>query len=170
MIKIVAGKYGGRILETPKGRDIRPTTNRVREALFSSLYNYIEGANVLDAFAGSGALGIEALSRGAAYVCFCDTNTNTVKKNIEKLKIDNYEILQCDTFNHNFIEKFNLVFIDPPYKTDLKQIMDLIENLKKNENLTENAIIIYEHNNNIVVPESYKTKRYGNIVLDFIGA
>ena len=86
-MRVVAGTYGGRTLKAPRGQSVRPTADRVREALFSIL-GPLDGLRVLDLFAGTGALGIEALSRGAASCVFVDVDTRPVRVNLEALGID----------------------------------------------------------------------------------
>lgn len=156
-MRIVAGKYRGLVIDAPKGKDVRPTTDRVREAMFSSLislYGTLEEARVLDVFAGSGALSAEALSRGAGYAVLCEKDKKTCK-NIEeqfcKFK-DNpgFRILNFDVFNVNLEQcfcgqKFDIVFLDPPYKFLPEQVLELMINLKKANVLATGALIIYEH-------------------------
>ena len=86
-MRIISGEYRGRKLETPRGKDVRPTTDKVKEAMFSILMPYIPGAMCLDLFAGTGGLGLEALSRGADFTVFCDNDRESialVKENIKK--------------------------------------------------------------------------------------
>lgn len=121
-MRIVAGRYGGRRIAAPRGRDTRPTADRVREALFSALGD-VEGRAVLDLFAGSGALGIEALSRGAASAVFVDTAAPALaalRANLDGLGID-AEVLRSDAraFARNAARDgraYDLVFVDPPYR------------------------------------------------------
>jgi 16S rRNA (guanine966-N2)-methyltransferase len=120
-MRVIAGSAGGIQLEVPK-RGVRPTMDRVKAAIFSSLGDKIVGARVLDLFAGSGALGIEALSRGAASVLFIDHDRQviqTIERNLRKAKIDG-KARQQDVFA--FLESppslgsFDLIFADPPYE------------------------------------------------------
>ncbi len=127
-MRIVAGKHRGRRLEAPKGRNLRPTADRVRESIFDILSartpNPIEGARVLDVFAGTGAMGLEALSRGAAIAAFMDTDAKSlelIERNAETLDerqqiaLIRGEAAQPGTPPHTF----DLVFLDPPYGRDL---------------------------------------------------
>jgi 16S rRNA (guanine966-N2)-methyltransferase len=122
-VRIVAGTYGGRRIEAPRGRATRPTSDRVREALFSIL-GPIGGARVLDLFAGSGALGIEALSRGAAEAVFVDSDARAsaaVRRNLDALGVE-ARIHRRDAFAwltsaSEGEEPFDLVFADPPYSS-----------------------------------------------------
>lgn len=121
-MRIISGKYGGQYLVNFKADHIRPTTDRVKETLFNILQNQVEGARALDLFCGTGNLGIEALSRGAAEVLFVDLHPKSLailKQNIEKLKVEEpHNILRKDVFS--FLagyqeEAFDLIFVDPPF-------------------------------------------------------
>jgi 16S rRNA (guanine966-N2)-methyltransferase len=117
-MRVVSGEFRGRRLEAPKGARIRPTADRVREAIFSILGD-VEGARVLDLFCGTGALGIEALSRGAARATFVDTRTTVVRRNVGALDLeDRCRIVRGDAIRHLRRDRarFDLVFCDPPYK------------------------------------------------------
>ena len=119
-MRVVAGAYRGRRIEAPQGRATRPTSDRVREALFSIL-GPIEGVRVLDLFAGSGALGIEALSRGAADAVFVDSDARAVaavRRNLAALGAD-AEVYRRDAFAWLGAASgaFDLVFADPPYSS-----------------------------------------------------
>jgi 16S rRNA (guanine(966)-N(2))-methyltransferase RsmD len=111
----VAGIYGGRTLKAPRGQGVRPTADRVREALFSIL-GPLDGARVLDLFAGTGALGIEALSRGAASCVFVDVDTRPVRANLEVLGID-AEVRRGQALSAlKPDDQYDLVLLDPPYR------------------------------------------------------
>jgi 16S rRNA (guanine966-N2)-methyltransferase len=121
-VRVVAGRYGGRSLRAPRGEQTRPTSDRVREALFSILAS-VEGAQVLDLFAGSGALGIEALSRGAAAATFVDSAASAVaavRHNLEQLGLQ-AEVLRMPALRALACtpiagRQYDLVFLDPPYR------------------------------------------------------
>jgi 16S rRNA (guanine966-N2)-methyltransferase len=129
-MRVIAGKYKRRILVAVDGKDItRPTSDRIKENMFNLVSNQIEGAVVLDLFAGSGALGIEALSRGAKKVIFVEKNTQAViamQTNLDSLKIerDQYNIVKSDVsafLSGRYLkdkEKIDLIFADPPYQSD----------------------------------------------------
>ena len=90
-MRVITGKYKGRKLNTPSDYDIRPTSDKAKEALFSIIANEVYGSNVLDLFAGTGSLGIEALSRGAQYCVFCDNSRKSlslVKENLEHCRVE----------------------------------------------------------------------------------
>lgn len=154
-MRVVAGTYKGHSLKTLKGEATRPTTMRVKESLFSSLTSLLgsfENLNVLDGFAGCGALGIEALSRGAAHVVFFEKSrqaAHIVKDNLNRLprasersslEIGDTFRLACRT--RPFV--FDLVFLDPPYAFTAEHVLSLIELLDNNAALSADALICYE--------------------------
>ena len=138
-MRIIAGKNRGTKLYTLDGDDItRPTLDRVKESLFNIIMPYIENSNILDLFAGSGALGLESLSRGAGKVTFCDNSSkaiNVIKNNINKTKLEKKTQVLHKDFSKAIIDlknqknKFDIIFLDPPYKTDyiIKAIEMIIE-------------------------------------------
>ena len=172
-MKVISGIYKGRNIEGFYVDGTRPTMDRVKESLFSTIQNYIKDSIVLDLFAGSGNLGIEALSEGAKEAYLVDYNKkaiNVIKKNIENIKITNCTVLNMDYkkslehFKQNNI-KFNLIFLDPPYKTDyIEKALSLIN---ENDLLDNSGIIVCESNSldKIVYSEDYtkiKEKKYGD--------
>jgi 16S rRNA (guanine(966)-N(2))-methyltransferase RsmD len=122
-MRVIAGRYGGRRLTAPPGAATRPTSDRVREALFSILGPRVEGARVLDLFAGSGALGIEALSRGAAAATFVDAAPAAIRvlrANLSALEIE-AEVVRADALAalrtaRAAARQYDLLFLDPPYR------------------------------------------------------
>lgn len=167
-MRVISGKYKGRILQ---GFDIdgtRPTQDRVKESVFSTIQNKIEGSICLDLFAGSGSLGIEALSNGATFCYFSDNNKivlDILKKNLDN--IDNYKIINKD-YKQTLIElkdkKFDIIFLDPPYKLNL--INSCIETILNNNMLNEKGIIICEYeleslncDLKVIKDKQYGTKR-----------
>jgi 16S rRNA (guanine966-N2)-methyltransferase len=135
-VRVIAGTYGGRRLQAPAGAATRPTSDRVREALFSVLSTRVDGARVLDLFAGSGALGIEALSRGAAEATFVDSGAaavGVVKGNLAALGID-AQVRRADARRFlgsasSAARQYDLVFLDPPYRLAARLGADLSEDL-----------------------------------------
>lgn len=171
-MKIISGKYKGRNLEGYNLEGTRPTMDRVKESLFAMLQEYIPEKTVLDLFAGSGALGLEALSEGAKYAYLCDNNfkaIKTIKKNIENINIDNVQVMHND-YKKCLEElsektKIDVIFIDPPYDTDyIEKSLILID---KFDILNNDGIIICESNdlNKIIYNDNYtciKEKKYGD--------
>lgn len=150
MMRIITGKARGVRLATLEGQNTRPTSERAKEAIFSMLQFEISGASVLDLFAGSGQMGLEALSRGASHAFFCDASKDAiaiVRTNAQKTRL----LLQSDIFcgDYKFFlkslhrkQKFDLVFLDPPYALGL--IPSALSELFKNDLLAPNAKIICE--------------------------
>ena len=173
-MRVIAGKYRGKRLTAPKGDNVRPTTDRIKETVFNILQFKIAGASCLDLFAGTGALGIECLSRGASEVIFADKSPDSVAVIKENLKgIDgNYNIITGDflsvlrTVNH----KIDVIFVDPPYKSKLGQIA--IDYIVQNNLLSDAGIIYYEHGDEIefTPPYGYKTrtKKMGYTIGEFV--
>ena len=172
-MRIVGGIYRGRTLVSFSGQDIRPTSDMVRESLFNVLQFEIAGKTFLDLFCGTGAMGIEALSRGASEVTLNDYSRDSLsvtKKNVAKignpknLTIENKDAI---TFLQKTNEKFDFIFIDPPYKTDLgEKALDLVSNL-----LTENGKAIFESEKRCeFTPKGLKKideRKYGRAILTF---
>lgn len=138
-MRITGGEFGGRIIEAPKGRYIRPTSDKVRLAIFNMLNNrgLVEDAVVIDAFCGTGALGIEALSWGAAQCLFIDKSRDSLdlaKRNCTTLKIENVSFLLKDSVKMapkpESVPAATLVFLDPPYRKDL--VPQSLESLSRN--------------------------------------
>ena len=145
-MRVISGKYKGLRLGSPHGQ-VRPTTDLVKGSLFSVLDSRgsIEDAVCLDLFAGSGALGIEALSRGAASCVFCDLDASNVKFNLDKLKL--VERVVCADFRHALRllrdRKFDLIFCDPPYKTSYDE--ESYRLICKYGMLAEDGVVVLEH-------------------------
>jgi 16S rRNA (guanine(966)-N(2))-methyltransferase RsmD len=127
-MRVVAGRYGGRKLKTPRGTDVRPTADRVREALFSIL-GPLEGLAVLDLFAGTGALGIEALSRGAQSCVFVDVDTRPVQANLDALGIEARVRRSRALSALRAGDHYDLVLLDPPYRDAARLGPELTEAL-----------------------------------------
>ena len=156
-IKIIGGLYKGKLIPLKDAEGLRPTPARVRETIFSWLGTNIENAKVLDLFAGSGALGFEALSRGAAKVTLVEMNPQTVStlnSVAETFKTDKIEVVKSDALSYleNTSQKFDVIFVDPPYKLDIyEKTLSLI--LKRNL-IDDNSVIYVEMRNgsNQIVP------------------
>jgi 16S rRNA (guanine966-N2)-methyltransferase len=144
-VRIVGGSHKGARIYAPKGRDTRPTSDRVREAIFAILGS-VEGARVLDLFAGSGALGLEALSRGAASAVFVESDPVAVKaieRNLEKLGLEG-RIVRSDVVRDvaRTDERYDVVFVDPPYEMVESLRMPLAEHLPRV--LAEGGVVVFE--------------------------
>lgn len=149
-MKIITGTAKGANLLTLEGDVTRPTSQRVKEAIFSMLQFDIEGTVVLDLFAGSGQLGLEALSRGASKAYFCDSSkkaTDIIKSNVMKTRLQDSSFVYNTEYSQLIYklsgkEKFDIVFIDPPYKQ--RCIEDALKRLLKADLINENAFIVCE--------------------------
>lgn len=170
-MRVITGSAKGKRLVTPDGRDVRPTPEKVKEAIFSALQFDIEGRRVLDLFAGSGQLGIEALSRGAESTTLVDSSaisTKLIKTNIENCGFcDRARIIQSDYLAYCAMSDdiFDIVFLDPPYKAGylmnaLKAVLPLV---------SDYGFIICEHPPEVEVIENvgvfsiWRSYRYGKI-------
>lgn len=146
-LHIIAGQFRSRKIIFFEEAGLRPTHNRIRETLFNWLAPVIENSICLDAFAGSGALGFEALSRGAKHVTFCDTSPqviHTLKENASQLNIENADFLNVDFMLENTVKnkKFDIVFLDPPFQKNL--ILKACESLLSRDLLNVDAMIYFE--------------------------
>ena len=179
-MRVISGELRGRKLEKLEGMEIRPTTDRVKESLFNMLGAKLYDCALLDLFAGTGGIGIEAYSRGAAQVVFIDESTKSIKvlkNNLDKLNIsDKVEIYNTDYLNAiNKLakgnRKFDIIFIDPPYLKGFAQ--NALVDIENNKVLNEDGIIIVEHDIKDKMPEDIgklnlmRQKKYGNTMLSF---
>lgn len=171
-MRIISGKYKGRVLKGYTLKGTRPTMDRVKESLFATINEYVNNSVCLDLFAGSGALGLEALSMGAREVIFVDKEfiaCKTIKSNLEMLDVNtNTTVLNMDylkALERLYPKKFDLIFLDPPYKTDyLKKALEKIEELKL---ITDTSLVILESDdiNKLTFSDYYievKTKKYSD--------
>ncbi len=141
-MRIISGEFRGRRVNLPKGVAARPTSDRVRESLFSMLHARVQSARILDLFAGSGVFGMEALSRGADYVRFCDKDRRTAHAITQHLETFGADASSYDVTNIDYDrmltkliakgEQFDLVYLDPPYQSDyyekaLARLDELVE-------------------------------------------
>lgn len=164
-MRVISGKYKGKNL---KGFDIdgtRPTMDRVKESLFGIIQNYIPDSICLDLFAGSGSLGIEALSNGAKVCYFNDSNKEMIKILKENLNnIENYSVSTKDyiSFLNEVNVKFDIIFLDPPYKMNL--INKSIDIIIDRDLLNKNGIIVCEYENEEINCDLkiIKEKQYGS--------
>ncbi len=157
-MRIIAGEFRGRRLDAPRWDGLRPTSDKLRETLFNVLAARIVGARVLDAYAGTGAVGIEALSRGAAHVTFVDNDPRAVRlvsANLERLGVRNrYAIIRAglaDAVRRLRAERFDIIFLDPPYGP-----ATLVDAVSQATALTAaESIVIAEHAARDAAPESH---------------
>ena len=154
-MRVITGKARGRKLQEPEGRSIRPTTDMVKEAIFNIIQFDIEGRRVLDLFAGTGQLGIEALSRGAASCDFVEKDKaayQLVRANLASTELLGGQVFQSDAAS--FLkrgERYDLVFFDPPY--ELENIDQMIEKIVQFDNLNQNGIMVCETKIETDLPE-----------------
>jgi 16S rRNA (guanine966-N2)-methyltransferase len=182
-LRIIAGKYRGRKLKSPPSLQTRPTSDRLRETLFSILAPQIKGVQFLDLCAGSGAVGIEALSRGAAHATFVDQSRRMcrlIEANLETLEVDEDEVdvlsVEATEFLRRQVKKearaFDIVYYDPPYHTDYEVGLAYLGE-QAARLLTEDGVVIVEHHRKNDLQEAFGAlKRYrqlkqGDSVLSF---
>jgi 16S rRNA (guanine(966)-N(2))-methyltransferase RsmD len=176
-VRVIAGRWGGRRLQAPRGRETRPTSDRVREALFSVLGERVDGARVLDLFAGSGALGLEALSRGAAEATFVDSAPaalRAIRANLAAVGAD-AEVARADA--RRFLagasaaaRQYDLIFLDPPYRLAERLGRELSEVLPPV--LAPGAVVVAESDRrtplHIELP-LHDERRYGDTLIRIHG-
>ena len=169
-MRVIAGSAKGHNLKTLDGQDVRPTLDRVKESVFSILYPYLEDAKVLDLFAGSGSLGIEALSRGAEICHFVDKSIKSiecVKFNLSHTKLTEKSIIHlksAEDFLKTCHEKFDIIFLDPPYSKGIES--EIFPHLT--EKLEDDGVILLE--TEIETPEydgfySVRRAKYGRVYI-----
>jgi len=151
-MRIIAGTYKGRNLKSPPSMQVRPTSDRLRETLFNVIAPRIEGVRFLDLCAGSGAVGIEALSRGASHATFVDRSRRScqlIESNLKLCRVpeEQWEIYCSEAsefLRQSKDERWNIVFFDPPYKQDYVRTLEL---------LSKNGLVIAEHHHKTDLPE-----------------
>lgn len=161
-VRVIAGKYGGRVLDAPDRHSTHAMSERARNALFNSIAAELPGARVLDAFAGSGSLGIEAMSRGASEATFVEKDriaAKIIQKNVDLLGIDNSKVIKTTVGNWLSTadpEGFDIIFADPPYNdTQFSTVEKLLGLLKPS------ALMVLSHPGKGEVPS-----RTGVVVVD----
>lgn len=186
-MRVVGGQWRGRALEAPEGRDVtRPTTDRTREAIASMVLSArgldLGSTSVLDPFAGSGACGIELLSRGAAHATFCDIDRAAaarVRRNLQSLGAapDTFDVLRADVLRDPSRRlpgaPFGVVFLDPPYKMPASDVSGLVLALMGAGQLEDGATVIYERASDAPTLEGagltlVRTKRHGSTSVDLM--
>jgi 16S rRNA (guanine966-N2)-methyltransferase len=175
--KIIGGKIRNFILKTPKGDTTRPILARIKKSLFDIIRPYIDGADFLDLFSGSGSIGIEAYSRGAKFVSLVEKDRRVcecIKQNLEYCKImDNFHLSCLDVFKYIAVsdEKFDIIFAGPPYPLNFSQkVLDAVSNSSL---LKENGIFIIQHHIKEKISDKagkfvlYREEKYGDTILSF---
>ncbi len=177
-MRVISGTARGMKLQTPKGMSTRPTTDRVKESMFNIINFRIRESRVLDIFAGSGALGIEALSRGAHSCTFVDSSRESIgiiNENLQKARLDGradvvaskVELALSKLSN----EKFDMIFMDPPYCKGF--IEPVLESIVDNNVLDSDGIVVVEHDSSDKTPQNIKTlvksdeRTYGGTTISF---
>lgn len=183
-MRVIAGRWRGHPLVAPKGRDTRPTADRVREAIFSSVYSLLgdlEGVTVLDLYAGSGALGIEALSRGAGRCIFVDSDSKAagaIAANLRSLRVGGaVATVMRANVSRGLPERLasveaSLLLADPPYRIDALEFSQVLEALAGGGVLAEGALVVYEHSSaaEALWPTGFSAvaeRRYGDTTVSF---
>lgn len=180
ILRVIAGSVKGRRLKTVKGTSTRPTSDRVKESLFNILSSFISDAEILDLFAGTGSLGIEALSRGAASVVFVEKDAaafSVINQNLETVGLkDKSEIIKGDAFSiiNDLAQKdrkFDIILLDPPYHKNL--IIEALKYIEKSDIIKKDSVIAAERDAGDPVPDSEgrlflaKDVKYGDTALSF---
>ena len=182
-MRVISGTARGKKLNSLEGLETRPTLDRVKEAVFNILQFNIKESSILDLFSGSGALAIEALSRGAKQAVVCDNSSKAIriiKENleatrlIEKVEIINKDYVQALEKLKNKSKKFDIIFLDPPYKTDY--VIKSINYILEYKLLAEDGIIVVETDDENKIKEIennkdldvYDTRKYGIVYVIFI--
>jgi len=180
-MRIIAGTYRGLRLRTLKGGNLRPTSDQMRETLFDVLGPSVEGATFLDAYAGTGAVGLEALSRGARDVVFIEHHraaAQLIRQNLAALKIDSgYALLTCSVVTglerlESEGERFDVVFLDPPYE-EIREYHHTLRQLARGTLLRPASVVIAEHSRHVELEENYlalhrsRLLRHGDAQLSF---
>ncbi|HSL61745.1 MAG TPA: 16S rRNA (guanine(966)-N(2))-methyltransferase RsmD [Desulfotignum sp.] len=180
-MRIISGTCRGRKLISPEGREIRPTSDRIRETLFNILGTRVKTARVLDLFAGTGALGLEALSRGAAHAVFVDTSPaacRIILQNINRcgfslqafvIRQDLHSALHGPSIASR---RFDLIFMDPPYDRGFME--KIFEKQDFADLLSEGGILVVEHASREILPSSlngldiFRQKKYSRTTISFL--
>ena len=174
-MRVIAGDFKGRKLETPLDNQVRPTSDKVKEAMFSILMNQVWGSKVCDLFAGTGGLGLEALSRGASKCYFADQSRASIRlltENVKRCNASEKSVIFAGDFTRaleRIKEPIDIFIIDPPYGNGLE--FKAMEIIKRNDLLAEDGVILVEHDARDVMEDEiagftkFKEKKYGKVVL-----
>lgn len=177
-MRVIAGKYKGRTLYSPKDMSVRPTTDRIKENVFNLLQGRVAGASFLDLFGGSGAMSVEALSRGASRAVTVDASRESValiKKNFQKVGIGREgDILETSydlALKRLAGRRFDLVYLDPPYRADYYE--DILEKILSCDALSPEGLLLFEHATERDFPEAkgfiaVDRRKYGSVTLEIL--
>ncbi len=173
-MKIISGSFKNKHIASPKDSSIRPTTDKVRNAIFSSLFDDVLDARVLDLFCGTGSFGLEALSRGASHCTFVDVKPDYAKKNCEMAERGTFRIVKgkVESVMERLGESFDIIFIDPPYQTIDPN--ELLKSIAEHEVLANDGVLIYEES--VRTPFTYpeeifemtNEKKYGDTKIYYL--
>lgn len=179
-VKVIAGSAHGHNLKSPNGLDVRPTVARIKESIFNSIMPKLEGCFFLDLYSGSGAIGIEALSRGSQKTFFVEKNkmcVQIIKKNLELTKLNDRSKIICGDCR-DILKKiweqqilFDIIFMDPPYYKNL--VSETLKILSRYKLLKDDGIIICETYSKEILPsitqfDFFKYKRYNTTTISYI--
>ena len=179
-VRVISGVARGRTLHVPRGRTVRPTPSRAKKALFNIIGDRVVGCHFLDLYAGSGAIGIEALSRGAADVVFVEKRPNIariIERNLAKTGLEEHakvvvtDVAQAIKKLGKQSRMFDIVFADPPYNA--KKTLEILQLVGRNDVLNENGLVVWEHASALGIPAnigklmSVKDVQYGDTSFAF---
>ena len=184
MPRVVTGRFRGAVLQAPEGDKTRPTTDKVKEALFSIIQAYVPDSEFLDLFAGSGQIGIEALSRGAKRVVLVERSgqaASVIAKNLSKIRMDDSDeirlhkksVAQALELMGQGGERFDIIFMDPPYKDVPLRLEEATKIISDFGMLKEEGMLIVEHDKDCEIPEELnglkrvRSCSYGITVITF---
>ena len=165
-LRVVAGEFGGRPLKTLEGKTTRPTTDKVKGAIFNMIGPFFDGGRVLDLFSGSGSLAIEAISRGMSFAVLVEKDRRAqavIQENIKMTKSEKqFQLLKMDAVRAltQLTGKFDLVLLDPPYAKE--QIVANITQLEEQGLLAEEVMLVCETDKAVDLPEEFQTLGFGN--------
>ena len=177
-MRIISGKFRGITIPSPKEEIVKPTLDRIKENIFNIIQFKVQGSICLDLFCGSGALGLECLSRGAKEVSFVDNNKANIlslKKFLERINATDYKLNTCDYYEvlkQASVEgkKFDIIFLDPPYDSDLAEVA--LQKIFKFGLLSPTGVVVWEHPtdylNTKFKAKVKDTRTYGKVQIDFL--
>lgn len=177
-MRVIAGKYKGRQLFSPKDQSVRPTTDRIKENVFNLLQGRVAGAAFLDLFGGSGAITVEALSRGAVKAVTVDASRESVdliKRNFRKIGIGNEaQIVEVEygvALKRMAGQKFDIIYLDPPYKAGVEK--DVLDKISEGGFLADGGVVVLEHATEIPflyegALKVFDSRKYGSVTIELL--